>query len=104
MSRSAVKKRILSGNQIVCIYMLLGNNYRIYSLGLNSIIDLSNNNSSSPISQKSLFTDEAWQKLKHHVYISRKMDPLPSSIERKLKKIEEVHYLLREIIGLSNVM
>ncbi|KAI7867932.1 hypothetical protein BDF14DRAFT_612964 [Spinellus fusiger] len=61
----------------------------IIFLGLNSMCDLSNN-SDSRESQKSLFTENAWNELKNRVYVSRDMSPLPRYIERDLLRIKEV--------------
>ncbi|KAI7861947.1 hypothetical protein BDF14DRAFT_1737405, partial [Spinellus fusiger] len=51
------------------------------SLGLNSIVDLSDN-SSNDGSQQSLFNEEAWQELKTKVYDPRDLPPLPANIEK----------------------
>ncbi|KAI9269735.1 hypothetical protein EDC94DRAFT_380032 [Helicostylum pulchrum] len=58
-------------------------------LGLNSIIDLSNNHN-APDSQRSLFPGSSWQQLKNLVYEPREMSPLPDDVEEDLKDIENV--------------
>lgn len=59
-------------------------------LGLNSIVDISNNDSTTG-SQKSLFTEEDWRELKYKVYVDRNNLPMiPVYVERKLKEIESV--------------
>lgn len=58
-------------------------------LGLNSIIDLSNNRN-APDSQRSLFPGSSWQQLKSLVYESREMPSLPYDVTEELKDIEKV--------------
>ncbi|KAI7890871.1 uncharacterized protein EV154DRAFT_603009 [Mucor mucedo] len=58
-------------------------------LGLNSIVDLSNN-STDPDSQRSLFSETSWQQLKNLVYESRDMPPLPDDVTNELKDIEKI--------------
>jgi hypothetical protein len=58
-------------------------------LGLNSIVDLSNN-STAPGTQRSFFPGSSWQQLKNLVYESRTMPPLPVNVKEDLKEIEQV--------------
>ncbi|CDH49465.1 hypothetical protein RO3G_06604 [Lichtheimia corymbifera JMRC:FSU:9682] len=57
--------------------------------GLNSIVDLSNN-SKDKDSQRSQFTDEAWQELKNRVYVSRTMPSPSPAVEEALKELEKL--------------
>ncbi|ORE23040.1 hypothetical protein BCV71DRAFT_252588 [Rhizopus microsporus] len=61
-------------------------------LGLNSIIDLSNN-STNPSRQRSLFTTDAWKELKNRVYVSHEMRDTPAEIKMKLKEVEQLAIL-----------
>ncbi|KAG2211862.1 hypothetical protein INT47_004549 [Mucor saturninus] len=58
-------------------------------LGLNSIVNLSNN-STGPGSQRSLFPESSWQQLKNSVYESGDMPPLPDDVTEELEDIEKV--------------
>ncbi|KAG1461906.1 hypothetical protein G6F46_000676 [Rhizopus delemar] len=58
-------------------------------LGLNSIVDLSNN-STAPGTQRSSFPEPSWQQLKNLMYESRTMPPLPANVKEVLKEIEQI--------------
>lgn len=62
-------------------------------LSLNSIVDLSNNNT-APGTQRSFFPGSTWQQLKNVVYQSRTVPPLPENVEEDLREIEQVDLFL----------
>lgn len=83
------EKRTLLGSICILRYSQLYTKYLVLSLGLNSIVDLSNNSDKKP-SQKSLFNDAAWQELKNRSYVKKHIQDLPATITKELKDIKKV--------------